>query len=57
MKEPRDTAEERPFACELCERRFETREQLKDHVWEYHEMDGDITTDVGDDAPSGAEDG
>ena len=36
--------EERPFECELCDERFETREQLQDHVWEYHKMDGDITT-------------
>lgn len=33
-----------PFECELCGDRFETREELKDHVWEVHEMDGDITT-------------
>lgn len=33
---------DRPFECELCGRHFGTREQMKDHVWEYHEMDGDI---------------
>lgn len=39
-----EPSDERPFECELCDERFETREQLQDHVWEYHEMDGDITT-------------
>jgi hypothetical protein len=33
-----------PFPCELCDERFETEEELRDHVWEYHEMDGDVTT-------------
>jgi hypothetical protein len=46
MSEQEEPADEPPFECELCGDRFETREQLKDHVWEYHEMDGDITTPV-----------
>lgn len=46
MSEQEEPADERPFECDLCDERFETREQLKDHVWEYHEMDGDITTPV-----------
>jgi len=37
-------AEETPYECELCGERFATEEELKDHVWEHHEMDGDITT-------------
>ncbi|MFC7095763.1 hypothetical protein [Halobaculum marinum] len=36
--------DDRPFECDLCEDEFETREELQDHVWEVHEMDGDITT-------------
>ncbi|WP_281362338.1 hypothetical protein [Halorarum salinum] len=43
MGEDEEGAEERLFECDLCGRRFETREQRKDHIWEYHEMDGDIT--------------
>lgn len=39
-----DGSEGPPFECELCDDRFETREELNDHVWEYHEMDGDVTT-------------
>jgi hypothetical protein len=39
-----ESANERPFECELCGDRFATRAELKDHVWEYHEMDGDVTT-------------
>jgi hypothetical protein len=39
-----------PFACDQCDERFETRAELKDHVWEYHEMDGDVTTEVSDDS-------
>ena len=46
MSEQEESADERPFECDLCDKRFETREQLKDHVWEYHEMNGDITTPV-----------
>ena len=33
-----------PFECERCDDRFETRAELRDHIWEYHEMDGDVTT-------------
>ena len=43
MSEDRDVTA-KPFECELCGDQFETREELEDHVWEYHEMDGDITT-------------
>ena len=39
-----DADEGPPFECELCDDRFETRAELQDHVWEYHEMDGDVTT-------------
>ncbi|MFC7255040.1 C2H2-type zinc finger protein [Haloplanus litoreus] len=42
--------EDRPFACDQCDERFETREELNDHVWEYHEMDGDVTTEVTDES-------
>jgi len=34
--------EELPFECDMCDERFATREELKDHVWEYHEMGGDV---------------
>jgi hypothetical protein len=44
MSDSDESDEELPFGCELCDERFATREQLKDHVWEYHEMDGDVTT-------------
>lgn len=38
------SADELLFSCELCIEQFETRLDLNDHDWEYHEMDGDITT-------------
>ena len=41
---------DRPFACDQCDERFETHEELDDHVWEYHEMDGDVTTEVTDES-------
>jgi hypothetical protein len=44
MGERDESTEEPPFECELCNERFDTPEELKDHIWEYHEMDGDITT-------------
>ena len=44
MSDQESSSGERPFECDLCDERFETRAELKDHVWEYHEMDGDITT-------------
>ncbi|WP_416839620.1 hypothetical protein [Haloferax sp. DFSO52] len=31
------------FTCDLCGDHFDTEEELKDHVWEYREVDGDIT--------------
>lgn len=43
MSERGEPTGERPYECELCDDRFETEAELKDHVWEYHEMDGDIT--------------
>lgn len=30
------------FRCEMCGDHFATEEELKDHVWEYHELDGDV---------------
>ncbi|WP_269432629.1 hypothetical protein [Haloferax profundi] len=30
------------FTCEMCGDHFATEEELKDHVWEYHELDGDV---------------
>jgi hypothetical protein len=41
MRDQEEQAET-TFECELCDEEFATREQLKDHVWEYHEMGGDI---------------
>jgi hypothetical protein len=38
------SADELLFSCELRDEQFETRADLNDHDWEYHEMDGDITT-------------
>ncbi|SEO21682.1 hypothetical protein SAMN04487948_101142 [Halogranum amylolyticum] len=42
MSERETPDDERPYECDLCDDRFATREELKDHVWEYHEMDGDV---------------
>ncbi|WP_410764762.1 hypothetical protein [Haloferax sp. DFSO60] len=30
------------FTCDLCGDHFATKAELKDHVWEYHELDGDV---------------
>ncbi|MFC7168507.1 hypothetical protein ACFQJA_03240 [Halobium salinum] len=46
MSNQEGSAAKQSFGCNLCNSVFETREQLKDHVWEYHEMDGDITTPI-----------
>jgi len=43
MTERDERADELPYGCDLCDERFATRAELKDHVWEYHELDGDIT--------------
>lgn len=46
MSEPAETPDEAAFECDLCEKRFDTRDELRDHIWAYHELDGDITTDI-----------
>lgn len=38
---PRDEREYE-FTCDLCDDHFETEAELKDHVWVYHELDGDV---------------
>jgi hypothetical protein len=42
LSEQEESADEQPLECDLCDERFAIRQQLKDHVWEYHEMGGDI---------------
>ena len=42
MSEQDTDTEELPYQCELCDERFATREQLRAHAWEFHEMGGDI---------------
>ena len=38
----RERSDERSLACELRGERFEAETEPRDHVREYHEMDGDI---------------
>ena len=33
---------EKAFECELCGDHFETEDELKDHIWVVHELDGDV---------------
>jgi transcriptional regulator NrdR family protein len=42
MSEQENSDTERPYECDLCDDRFATLEEKKDHIWEYHEMDGDV---------------
>ncbi|WP_440991801.1 hypothetical protein [Haloarchaeobius baliensis] len=42
MPETDEADDERPYECELCDDSFRTEAELEDHVWEYHEMDGDV---------------
>ena len=43
MSERGEHTNELPYECDPCDERFATRAELKDHVREYHELDGDIT--------------
>ena len=42
MPESDEVDDQHSDECDLCEESFRTEAELQDHVWEYHEMDGDV---------------
>ena len=43
MTEPDEAADEQPSECELCDEAFGTEAEFRGLVWEFHEMDGDVS--------------